>query len=166
MTTPKPFVFVLMPFSEEFDDIYQLGIKPACVEAGTYCERLDEQIFSESMLDRIYNQISKADIIIADMSGRNPNVFYEVGYAHALGKRVVLLTQNADDIPFDLKHYPHIVYMGRITDLKEELRRKVQWMVEHPQKVLSIDALNIEFFLNGTNLQDNPVINHKLISTN
>lgn len=158
MTTPKPFVFVLMPFSEAFDDIYQLGIKPACVDAGTYCERLDEQIFSESMLERIYNQISKADIIVADMSGRNPNVFYEVGYAHALGKRVVLLTQNADDIPFDLKHYPHIVYKGKIIDLKEELRKKVQWMAEHPQKELTSVAHNVEFFLNGMNLQHHPEI--------
>ena len=83
-TAPKPFVFVLMPFSEEFDDVYKLGIKPACHDAGAHCERVDEQMFSESMLERIYNQIAKADLLVADMSGKNENVFYEVGYAHAL----------------------------------------------------------------------------------
>lgn len=108
-TTPKPFCFVLMPFSEAFDDVYRLGIKDACASAGAYCERVDEQIFHERILDRVYNQIAKADLVIADMTNRNANVFYEVGYAHALGKLTILLTQNADDIPFDLKHFPHII---------------------------------------------------------
>ena len=64
-TNPKPFVFVLMPFSEEFNDAYQVGIKPACKDAGAYCERVDEQIFVENILERVYNQIAKADIIVA-----------------------------------------------------------------------------------------------------
>ena len=98
-TLPKPFVFVLMPFADKFDDIYTFGIKGAADDVGAYAERLDEQIFTEGMLDRIFNQISKADVIVADMTDRNPNVFYEVGYAHALGKIVLLLTQNSDDIP-------------------------------------------------------------------
>lgn len=85
MITPKPFVFVLMPFSSDFDDAYKLGIKKACKEAGAYAERVDEQIFDEQILERVYNQIAKADLIISDMTGRNPNVFYETGYAHALG---------------------------------------------------------------------------------
>jgi len=92
-TRPKPFIFVLMPFDTEYDDIYKFGIKGAANEVGAYVERLDEQIFSEGMLDRIFNQISRADVIVADMTGRNPNVFYEVGYAHALGKIVLLLTK-------------------------------------------------------------------------
>lgn len=58
---PKAFVFVLMPFSKDFDDIYQVGIKPACKNAGAYCERVDEQIFVENILERVYNQIAKAD---------------------------------------------------------------------------------------------------------
>src|SRR5579859_3658565 len=94
---PKPFVFVLMPFDDKFADIYQFGIKAACADVGAYCERVDEQHFHESILERIYNQIAKADVIISDMTGRNPNVFYETGYAHALGKRVILLTQAAAD---------------------------------------------------------------------
>ncbi len=73
-TKPKPFVFVLMPFESKFDDIYKFGIKGAANEVGAYAERLDEQIFTEGMLDRIFNQISKADVVIADMTDRNPNV--------------------------------------------------------------------------------------------
>ena len=74
-TIPKPFCFVLMPFDKAFDDIYQLGIKAACDIAEAYCERVDEQMFDGMILDRVYNQISKADIVVADMTGKNPNVF-------------------------------------------------------------------------------------------
>jgi hypothetical protein len=74
----RPFAFVLMPFDKSFNDVYQIAIKDACENAGAYCERVDEQIFEDSILQRIYNQINKADIIIADMSGRNANVFYKL----------------------------------------------------------------------------------------
>ena len=152
-TQPKPFVFTVMPFAPEFDDLYKLGIKPACESAGAYCERLDEQIFDEGMLDRIFNQIAKADVVIAEMTGKNPNVFYEVGYAHALGKRVVLLTKDAADIPFDLKHRPHIVHGGRISELKTSLQTRVAHYVANPldKRLDSIDGL--EFYLNGVRLE-------------
>jgi hypothetical protein len=151
-TKPKPFVFVLMPFDTSFEDVYEVGIKAVCGEAGAYCERVDEQIFEGSILSRIYNQISKADIIVADMTGRNPNVFYEVGYAHALGKQVVLLTHKAEDIPFDLKHYPHIVYDGKIVRLKAELAKRIRWLVENPTKRLEKVENTIELFLGNLRL--------------
>jgi hypothetical protein len=142
-TKPKPFVFVLMPFTPEFDDVYKLGIKPACEKAGAYAERVDEQLFSESILNRIFNQISKADVIVSDMTGRNPNVFYETGYAHALGKKVILLTENSEDIPFDLKHYPHIIYKGRIADLATDLERRVNWAIQQPDDVIIQGGLQV-----------------------
>jgi hypothetical protein len=157
-TKPKPFVFVLMPFSAEFNNIYELGIKPACKEAGAYCERVDEQIFEENIVERVYNQIAKADIIVSEMTGKNPNVFYETGYAHALNKRVILLTAKAEDIPFDLKHYPHIVHNGQIKDLKRELKKRVKWSVDNPENSLSNVDLNLEFFINGIQLVNNPKI--------
>jgi hypothetical protein len=149
---PKPFVFVLMPFSKDFDDIYAYGIKPACKEAGAYCERVDEQIYEESILERIYNQIQKSDLIVSDMTGRNPNVFYETGYAHALAKQVILLTQNVEDIPFDLKHYPHIVYGGKISMLKDELKRRVKWCLENPRRTFPDIGSDLEFYLKGEQL--------------
>src|SRR4028119_46996 len=126
-TAPKPFVFVLMPFDQKFRDIYEFGIKGAAEDVGAYAERVDEQHFGTSILDRIYNQINKSDVIVADMTGRNANVFYEVGYAHALGKLVLLLTQDADDIPFDLKHHQHTVYGGEIAKLRKELAQRLKW---------------------------------------
>jgi hypothetical protein len=86
------------------------------------------------MLQRIYHQINSADLIIADMTGKNPNVFYEVGYAHALDKKVILLTKNGEDIPFDLKHYPFIIYEN-ISGLKEELKKRIPFLLNTPKKV-------------------------------
>ena len=153
-TGPKPFVFVLMPFREDFNDIYALGIKAACDAAGAYCERVDEQIFMGSILERVYNQISKADVIVADMTGHNPNVFYEVGYAHALNKRVVLLAQESGDIPFDLKPYPHIVYGKSIQTLKAQLEPRIRWCIENPAEPLSTVDVSLDVFVNGTQLQE------------
>lgn len=157
-TKPKVFVFVLMPFSEDFTDIYEVGIKQACRDAGAYCERVDEQIFVESILERVYNQIAKADVIVAEMTGRNPNVFYEVGYAHALNKQVILLTQKAEDIPFDLMHYPHVIYGGKIAELKRHLEPRVRWCIENPKTPLSKVDRNLDFFVNNVRLQGVPQI--------
>jgi hypothetical protein len=163
-TTPKLFAFVLMPFNEDFKEVYELGIKEACREAGAYCERVDEQIFEGSILERIYNQISKADIIISDMSGRNPNVFYETGYAHALGKkRVILLTQQGEDIPFDLKHYPHIIYPN-IDELKQELIKRVSWYVRNPDNQLPNSGDDLELYINDIKIVNNPLFNFTIRS--
>jgi len=157
-TKPKIFTFVLMPFTSDFDDVYQLGIKATCGELDIYCERVDEQIFQESILDRIYNQIAKADLIIADMSGKNPNVFYEVGYAHALGKNVILLTKEAKDIPFDLEHYPHIIYDNKIVNLKNELKKRLKWFSENPKNVDNYFNTSVELFLNNEQIANNPCV--------
>jgi nucleoside 2-deoxyribosyltransferase len=149
-TQPKPFCFVLMPFAQSFTDVYNLGIKETCEQAGAYCERVDEQVYGENILTRVYNQIAKADFIIADMSNKNPNVFYEVGYAHAIGKSTILLTQNNDDIPFDLKHFPHVVY-SNITSLKQDLKKWVEWNILNP-KVKIENKLSIEVFYKDKNL--------------
>lgn len=128
MAKPKPFAFVLMPFGKEFDDIYRLGIQEAAKEQGVVAERVDEQIYTESILERIYRQIDASDFIIADMTDKNPNVFYEVGYAHAKEKICTLITQRAEDIPFDLKHHRHLVYDGSITNLKTMLSADINWV--------------------------------------
>lgn len=130
----KPFAFVLMPFDAAFDDIYKLGIQATAHDKGVVAERVDEQIFSETMLERIYHQIDTADFIIADMTGKNPNVFYEVGYAHAKGKLCTLVTQDANDIPFDLRHHRHLVYGGSIQTLKRLLATEIDWLLSEVER--------------------------------
>lgn len=142
MSAEKPFAFVLMPFDSAFDDIYKLGIQAAASEQGVVAQRVDEQFYSEGMLDRIYRQIDAADFIIADMTGQNPNVFYEVGYAHAKDKLCTLLTQDASDIPFDLKQHRHLVYGNSIQKLKKLLQSEVGWLKEESKNRKS-KAVNI-----------------------
>lgn len=115
-----------MPFAAEFDNVYT-AIKAATTAAHAFAQRVDEQVHDSLILERIYGQIRLADLIVADMTNRNPNVFYEVGYAHAIGRRVILLTQRASDIPFDLSQYPHIVYGGDIGLLQSELQARIEY---------------------------------------
>ncbi len=94
-------------------------------------------MFLENILERIYGQIEKAEVIMAEITGHKPNVLYEVGYAHGMGKPVILVTSDAEEIPFDLKHYPHVVYGGQIRTLKSELEKKIRWCSEHPELLRS-----------------------------
>lgn len=152
-TAPKPFVFVLMPFSKKFNDLYNLGIRPACEEAGAYCQRVSEQIYEGKIIDRIYNQIATADFIVAVMTGKNPNVFYEVGYAHALNKRVILTTNKVKDIPFDLASYPHIEYSD-ISELKQEVSKRLRFLIANPEKVSTYFNFPLKFLHNGNLLEN------------
>lgn len=122
-----------MPFDSKYDDVYKIGIKETAENNGVIAERLDEQLFESNMVNQIYSQIDKSDFIIADMSGKNSNVFYEVGYADAKGKLVLLLTNKVEDIPFDFKQRPHIVY-NSISSLKEKLDEKIKWTVNEVEK--------------------------------
>jgi tetratricopeptide (TPR) repeat protein len=101
--------FVMMPFAESFNAIYRL-IQRVCVEQGLACTRADEDVKPGKITGKIYEAVSDAGIIIADMTGKNPNVFYEMGLAHAISDNVILLTQTTDDVPFDLKDFLHIQY--------------------------------------------------------
>lgn len=139
----KPFAFVLMPFSADLEDVYKLGIKEAAIASDVLAERLDEQLFNEGMLDRICRQIERADFVIADLSRRNPNVFYELGYAHARDKICILLTKDADDIPFDLKHRRHVVYGDSISYLKSELKKNFEWAVSESQ-ARSVNKISVD----------------------
>lgn len=142
-----------MPFSKEFNDVYNLGIKETAKEVGIDAERLDSQIFVSNMLDKIYSEIETADLIIADMSTRNPNVFYEVGYADAKKKFVILLTNNSEDIPFDFKQRPHIIYdIKNITDLKEKLREYCSWAKDELKKI-SVEPLKTDLTVLSTDLK-------------
>jgi hypothetical protein len=154
-TKPKPYAFVVMPFHDDFKDNYLRAIKPACEEAGAFCDRVDEQIFEETILERVLNQIAKADLVVADVSGSNPNVLYETGYAHALGKRVILLTREISDAPFDLKPFPHIVYGSKLSYLYEELQRRVRFYLESPsEEEESGSPFEVEFYHKGERIID------------
>ena len=96
---------------------------------GIHCTRVDELHFSKSILTQIYSGIKRADFLIADLTGNSSNVFYEIGYAHALGKEVILLAQDPDKIPFDFTDMNRIEYdKHNITDLGRKLKERIHSM--------------------------------------
>jgi len=106
-------VFVLMPFTESWSDyIWKDEIKTV-VESipghALVCKRADD-LFGHDVMRDIYESIVSARVVIAEITGRNANVFYELGMAHTLGKEVILLTQNSEHIPFDLNRFRHCIY--------------------------------------------------------
>jgi len=116
--------FVLMPFDDSFKPIYDKVIKLTVEEADLDCKRADDIFGTNPIIEDIWEYINKARIIIADLTNRNPNVFYEVGISHALGKRVILLAQKIEDVPFDLRHIRCIAYRDNMEGrgkLKESL---------------------------------------------
>jgi len=117
-----PRIFIIMPFTPELDDVYHLGIREVVAKVGGSCERADEMQHVGGIVEKIYDSIKGADIIIAELTAANPNVYYEVGFAHALGKPVILLTRNIQNTPFDLRVYNHVIYSS-IVDLRERLDR-------------------------------------------
>lgn len=102
--------FVLMPFKKKFREIYANHIKPILTRYNWGCSIADEIHEEREIINIIWEQVLRADLIIADLTKRNPNVFYELGYAHALGKKTVLLTQSIQDVPFDLRHRQLVEY--------------------------------------------------------
>ena len=119
--------FVIMPFSNEFDDTFQIGIKDPAKKLDVNAYRLDEELFDQGMLDKIYSEIEDCDFVIADLSNKNANVFYELGYAHAKEKLCILITKDSENIPFDLKHKRHIVYGNSLKYLVEQIEKNIVW---------------------------------------
>jgi len=102
--------FVMMPFGEWPDLYYKEIFSPAIKEAGMEPLRADELFSTGTVIEQIWEQIEKAKILLADLTGKNANVFYELGLSHAARKPVVFTTANLDDVPFDLRHLRVIVY--------------------------------------------------------
>lgn len=73
--------------------------------------KADDIFTPTAIMEDIWEYINKSRLIVADVTGKNPNVFYELGIAHTIGKDVIILTQNEDDVPFDLKHLRYIKYI-------------------------------------------------------
>lgn len=117
--------FVMMPFGEWFDLYYQEIYVPAIKEAGFEPVRGDELFNTGSVVEQIWEQIEKAKLLLADLSGKNPNVFYELGLAHAARKPVVFAAAQLEDVPFDLRHLRVIIYDIREPEWATRLRKSV-----------------------------------------
>jgi hypothetical protein len=100
-----------MPFErDDLDHVYRDHIVKIAAELGMTIKRGDDFFSKTSVIRDIWGAINAAKIIIADCTSRNPNVFYELGIAHTLGKPTISITQKEDDIPFDIRQWRYIAY--------------------------------------------------------
>lgn len=121
-------VSVMMPFDLQFNGVY-VTLKRTAASLGLECLRADDIWEHDAIIQDIVSLIARSKVIICDCTGRNANVFYEIGIAHALGKNVILITQHATDIPFDLRHLRYVTYLNNREGL-DDLSTKLQTRLE------------------------------------
>ncbi|MBA0211934.1 hypothetical protein PJ912_27220 [Pectobacterium colocasium] len=124
-------ISVMMPFSNSFDAVYS-SIKEMASEMGMACNRADDIWQEHSIIQDIVSLICMSSVVICDLSDKNPNVFYEAGIAHALGKEVILLARHIGDVPFDLRHLRIITYLNNgegIANMIRQLRPRVTMLM-------------------------------------
>ncbi|MFC4172680.1 hypothetical protein ACFOYU_11505 [Microvirga sp. GCM10011540] len=104
-------VSAMMPFDAPFTPVYQT-IKKVAESNGLISLRADDIWEHSTVIQDIFSLIWRSYIVVCDFTGRNPNVFYEAGIAHTLGKHVIPITQNPEDVPFDLRHHRYVRYLN------------------------------------------------------
>jgi hypothetical protein len=150
--------FVIMPFRAELGFFYR-AIRARLQQSfpDITVERGDDKVLTGPILDKIANYLRQADVVIADCSGRNPNVFYELGMAHALGKPVILLTSDEiEEAPTDIRAFEFISYAKLGPDeFLARLDQALQSIVGNPFSALYPESLAIfNRFVVATHLSD------------
>lgn len=109
---PDPkLVSVMMPFEGSLRGVYE-AVGAAATAQGMTCQRADDIWVHSAVIQDVFSLLYRSFIVVCDFTGRNPNVFYEAGIAHTLGKHVIPITQSAEDIPFDLRHHRYLRYLN------------------------------------------------------
>ena len=114
---------VMMPFDASFRGVY-LAISTAALVHSMRCQRADDIWVHSAVIQDVFSLILRSFIVVCDFTDKNPNVFYEAGIAHTLGKHVIPITQNPDHIPFDLRHHRYLRYLNNCEGL-DRLRHDI-----------------------------------------
>ncbi|WP_255100639.1 hypothetical protein [Synechococcus sp. L2F] len=120
-------VSAMMPFHPNFNAVYT-ALKSTVEAVGLRCRRADDIWENPAIIQDIVSLIDRSSVVICDCTGRNPNVFYEIGIAHTLGRDVILITQSEADIPFDLRHLRYVKYLNNsegLAALTEKLKPRL-----------------------------------------
>lgn len=116
-----------MSFEQDRWEVFEHAIRPAAEAAGFHCYRADHAVAPRAIVRDIIHSIFKDQVIIADISGFNPNVFYELGVAHAVGDKTIIICENTkEELPFDLKSNRTIFYRKDVNGLKIDLRNHIE----------------------------------------
>ena len=117
--------FVIMPFDKAFDPVFRVIESSLNSRLGFSCARTDELLGGGNIIEDILGGIAHSELILADLTGQKPNVYYELGLAHMSKpvEKVILLSQEMATIPFDLKEYRHLAYSRSASGLRSLGRR-------------------------------------------
>jgi hypothetical protein len=122
----QPICFTIMPFGGWFNDYYLNIYRPAIEAAGMKPHRADDLYRPSTIVNDIWAYTKQSKIVLADLTGKNPNVFYELGLAHALAKPAILVAESMDDVPFDLRSLRVIEYDKNDPDWGKTLQEKIE----------------------------------------
>lgn len=125
----RPKAFVVMQFAEPYHTFYREVIQNQAEAAGFEVVRIDEKAGPGVIFQDIQREIERAEIVIAEITPANPNVFYELGYAHALGKPTILLARREAELPFDIRSFRVVFYndtIGGKAEVEQSLRRHLE----------------------------------------
>ena len=126
ISSRTPSAFVVMQFTTQFDMLYEEVIRPVCEGLGVDAYRASDIFRPGVILQDILQGLDGSNIVIADVTPANPNVFYELGYSHAIRKPVILLAERDTALPFDISGYRVIFYdntIGGKSAVEADLRR-------------------------------------------
>jgi hypothetical protein len=126
----KDTCFIIMPFGDWFDYYYETIYVPAIDASGLEPRRADDLYRPSAIVHDIWALTQRAKIILADLSGKNPNVFYELGLAHAVAKPAILVTESIEDVPFDLRSLRVLVYDKNEPEWGKRLRDKIETSIK------------------------------------
>jgi hypothetical protein len=129
VTSGRPRAFVVMQFAEPYDTFYKEVIQNQAEAAGFDVVRIDEKAGPGIIFQDIQREIERAEIVIAEITPVNANVFYELGYAHALGKPTILLARREAELPFDVRSFRVVFYndsIGGKVEVERNLRRHLE----------------------------------------
>ncbi|WP_424629607.1 hypothetical protein [Bradyrhizobium sp. SYSU BS000235] len=122
---------VMMPFGKEFNNVH-IALKQACKDAGITLERVDNIWQEDAIIDDIFSLLYRSTYVICDFTGKNPNVFYEAGIAHTLGRAVIPIVQKEDHVPFDLRHRRYQLYEDSkdgLTSLQAAITNRLKTLI-------------------------------------
>ena len=123
--TKSDFCFTIMPYGNWFDVYYNKIYAPAIEEAGLISKRADDLYRPSSIVHDIWQYTKECQLVLADLTGKNPNVLYELGLAHAIAKPVILIVESMEDIPYDLRALRIIEYDKNAHNWGELLKEKI-----------------------------------------
>jgi uridine kinase len=133
--------FVVMSFMRDLDLVYERAIKRAVEDEGLVCVRMDDDTLPKNIPTRIIRELIEADLVIADLTEPSPNVYYELGIAHTLGNKTIIISQQLDLLPFDIRSESTLGYSNTkegVRLLYFELRNVIKQLLSHPNEPSNI----------------------------